>query len=96
MAGIGARATYALVFVGVLGLSGCVSTLSDDRIREETSAALGVPAGEITISNVRQEMTNTFYTATTRSGAQYACILNGGNIMTLGMTNPAVCNRKAG
>ena len=74
-------------------LGGCVSTLTPDRVREETSAAIGVPADEITVSNQRQEMTNTFYTATTRSGERYACTLNGGNIMTLGMTNPAICNK---
>jgi hypothetical protein len=84
-----------IVACAMLTLSGCVSTLTQDRIREETSAAIGVPASDITISDQRQEMTNTFYTATTRSGVQYACTLNGGNIMTLGMTNPATCNRKA-
>ena len=50
---------------------------------------------KIKIENVRHEMTNTFYVATTRSGEQYACILNGGNVMTFGMTNPAICNRRA-
>jgi hypothetical protein len=77
----------------MLLLSGCVSTLTPARVREETSAVIGVPADEIAISNQRQEMINTFYTATTRSGERYACTLNGGNIMTLGMTNPATCNK---
>lgn len=78
-----------------LTLGGCISTLTPDRIREETSAALGVPASDLTITDQRQEMTNTFYTATTRSGERYACTLNGGNLMTFGMTNPAVCRRAA-
>ena len=83
-----------VILCAALCLSGCVSTLSDDRIREETGAAIGVPASQITITNIRHEMTNTFYDAATPSGAQYACTLNGGNVMTLGMTNPAICNRK--
>jgi hypothetical protein len=84
---------YALAAVLILG--GCVSTLTDDRIRQETAGVLGVSPDDITISNQHQEMTNTYYVARTRSGQEYACRLNGGNIMTFGITNPAVCNKKA-
>jgi hypothetical protein len=81
--------------IATLSLSGCVSTLSEDRIRSETAGTIGVQPDAITISNVRHEMTNTYYTARTKSGDEYACTLNGGNIMTFGMTNPAICNKKA-
>lgn len=85
----------AVVLTAAFMLAGCVSTLSEDRIRTETAGAIGVSPDAVTISNVRHEMTNTYYTARTRNGDEYACILNGGNLMTFGMTNPAICNKKA-
>lgn len=85
----------AIILAAAFVLAGCVSTLSEDRIRSETAGAIGVSPDAVTISNVRHEMTNTYYTARTRGGEEYACILNGGNIMTFGMTNPAMCTKKA-
>lgn len=90
---------YALVtiFVAML-LTGCVGAsilLSDERIRSNTAGILGVPPAEVTIENRRTEMTNTYYTAKTKKG-KYACIINGGNLMTFGMINGPVCNPASG
>ena len=84
-----------LAVATILVLGGCVSTLSDQRIKEETAGVLGVSADQVAIENRHQEMTNTYYVARTSTGLAYACIINGGNIMTFGMTNPATCNIKA-
>ena len=83
-----------LAAAAILVLGGCVSTLSDQRIKDETAGVLGVPADQIAIENRHQEMTNTYYVARTSAGTAYACTINGGNIMTFGMTNPATCNKK--
>jgi hypothetical protein len=74
-------------------LSACASTITpDDRLASLTSGTLGIPANELTISDRQSGATNTAYIATTRSGRQYACNLNGGGLLALGLTNPPVCN----
>ena len=77
-----------------LALVGCANTLlSDDRIRENTALALNQPASAVTISDRRYDgATNTYYTAHT-AGRTYACTMNGGSIMALGLTNPPQCTR---
>lgn len=87
------RFVFAVLMTTTL-LTGCTSTiLSNERIASETGGVLGVSPEEITIQNRRTEMTNTYYTAVTKSGVKYACIINGGNILTAGMVNPPICNR---
>lgn len=85
------------VVIGISGilLGGCASTiLSNERITSETAGALGVSPEELTIQNRRTEMTNTYYTAKTKTGKEYTCIINGGNILTAGMINPPMCSKK--
>ena len=88
------RPTLA-VLAATMTLAGCANTLlSDDRIRENTSMALNLPASAVTISNRRYDgATNTYYTATTSRGT-YNCLINGGSVMAMGMTNPPQCSRQ--
>jgi len=88
------RPTLA-VLAATMALAGCANTLlSDDRIRENTSMALNLPASAVTISNRRYDgATNTYYTATTSRGT-YNCLINGGSVMAMGMTNPPQCSRQ--
>lgn len=76
-----------------LALSGCASTLlSDARIRDNTAMALNEPS--VAISNRRDDgMTNTYYTART-ARASYACTINGGGVLAMGLTNPPQCTRQ--
>lgn len=75
--------------------AGCASQiLSDERIRTNTAGVLGESAESVSISNRREQTPNTYYTATIKSGAEYDCLINGGNVMTLGMVNPPLCNKK--
>ena len=78
-----------------LALTGCANTLlSDDRIRENTAMALNQPTSAVTISGRRYDgATNTYYTANTPRGT-FACTINGGSVMALGMTNPPQCSRQ--
>ena len=39
----------------------------------------------------RTEGTNTYVTLKARNGKTYACTVNGGNLLSFGMTNPPVC-----
>jgi hypothetical protein len=77
----------ALVFFG-----GCATTiLSNDRIVDETAGALGMLPNDITIENRRTEIINTYYTVKTTDGKEFNCIINGGNILTLGILNSPRC-----
>lgn len=78
-----------------IACAGCQTTLlSNDRIASATAGILGVPVSEVSISERRTDgPTNTFYTATTRKGS-YACIINGGSALSMGIVNPPTCNKK--
>lgn len=86
--------TILALLTASLALAGCASTLlSDDRIRESTAMALNQPTSAVTISGRRYDgATNTYYTANTPRGT-FACTINGGSVMALGMTNPPQCSR---
>ncbi len=84
----------ALVLVP-FAVAGCAnSILSDDRIRTNTASTLGVSPDQITISDRKYDgMTNTYYTASA-AGRNYACTINGGTVMSMGITNPPTCTPK--
>lgn len=84
------RFVFAALALGLL--AGCADKLlSDDRIRDNTAMALGQPASAVTIADRRYDgATNTYYTARTPRGS-YNCMINGGSIMAMGMTNPPQC-----
>lgn len=94
----GARLSLAtLMATGMMVacLGGCQSTmLSDDRIASSTAGFLGVPPEGVAISDRRSDATNTYYIATTKDGKQYACVINGGGLLAMGLTNPPSCNPK--
>lgn len=91
------RSILALsAFSAVVVLStGCASQLlSDDRLTSNTAQALGVPAGDVTVSNRQEQGTNTTYNAKTRAGVEYSCSVNGGGILAAGMVQGAQCAKK--
>jgi hypothetical protein len=89
-----------LALAALLALGGCSSIagstnrLSDDRLKSEAAGALGLSPGELALLNRRTEGTNTFYAVKARDGKEYNCIINGGNLLSFGMTNPPSCKRK--
>ena len=87
--GIGGGIPAIAILVFATALTGCATTfLSDDKIQSNTAGVIGVNPNELSIENRRTEMTNTYYIAKTKSGAEYSCVINGGNALTLGMVNP--------
>lgn len=88
-------AVPVLVLALTATLCGCASQLlSDDRLRSNTAGALGLPANELTISERREEMPNTYYTVKTSAGAEFNCVINGGGVLAAGMVNPPNCAKK--
>ena len=79
---------------GCGALAGNTNMLTDERIRSEVGGALGVRAEEVTIVDRRTEGTNTYVNVKTANRQSHACIINGGNMLSFGMTNPPVCRRR--
>jgi hypothetical protein len=70
------------------------NTLSDEKIISETSGALGFKPAEVTLVSRRTEGVNTYANIKAKNGQEFTCIINGGNILTFGMTNPPLCSKK--
>ncbi len=87
-------ASLALTVGGCSSLASKTNTLTDDKIKSQTSAALGLQPDELTIVSRRTEGTNTYVNLKASSGNEFTCMINGGNMLTLGMTNPPVCEKK--
>ena|SRR5882724_2258320 len=93
------RVRFSLILTAatlIVFTAGCQSELmSDDRIVSNTAGVIGVSPQDVTISDRRTDgPTNTYYIAHTRSGATYACVINGGGLLAAGITNPPTCTRK--
>lgn len=89
-----ATAVLVLIMSGCSTIAGKSNSLTDERVRSESAGALGYDPDELTIESRRTEGTNTYVNLTAKDGKQFSCIINGGNILTLGMTNPPMCNKK--
>ncbi len=75
--------------------AGCTDQmLGSDRARDSISGSLGLPAADVTIVERRADgPTNTNFIVDTRANGRFVCTINGGNLMTFGMTNGAACRR---
>ena len=88
------RGSIFLVLVLIIGV-GCAShLLSDERLRSTTASVLGVRSETVTISDRREQMADTRYTARVSSGPTYDCVINGGGIFTLGMVHLPGCIKR--
>jgi metal-dependent hydrolase (beta-lactamase superfamily II) len=83
----------SILVLSVLTLAGCADKLlSDDRIRDNTALVLHTSANAVMISDRQYDgMTNTYYTARTKNRV-YSCVINGGTVMAMGMTNRPECS----
>jgi hypothetical protein len=92
--------TLTIALAALFMLSGCGSiasstnSLSDDRLKTEAAGSIGLSPGDLSLLNRRTEGTNTFYAVKARDGKEYNCVINGGNLLSFGMTNPPNCKRK--
>lgn len=85
----------ALLFSGCASIAGSSHTmLTDDRIKSESSAALGYAAEDLTLVSRRVEGLNTYASLKAKDGKEFTCMINGGNWLSMGLTNPPVCSRK--
>ena len=81
----------ALAFVPII-LAGCSSTiLPDDKIKSLTATVLGVSPDQVAISSRNSDgVSDTSYLATANNRT-YSCTINGGTVLSFGMSNAPVC-----
>jgi hypothetical protein len=82
------------LFAVSFALSGCQTELmSNERMSNAIAGTLGVPASNVTLSDRRTvSPTNTDVVATLSDGKRFACALNGGGLLAMGIINPPTCN----
>ena len=80
-----------------IGLAGCQDQLlSNDRMTSSIAGVLGVSPSAVTLSDRRSDgPTNTYVLAHVAGGKTYACTVNGGGVLAMGMTNPPTCQPAA-
>jgi len=82
------------------GLAGCAAiaertnTLSDERVLAESAGVLGYSPGQLQLVSRRTSGTNTYAELRADNGAEFNCLINGGNLATFGAINPPSCAKK--
>lgn len=93
---------FAALTISFLGISvaGCstiassTNMLSDEKIKSETGGVLGLSPNQLTIVERRTEGTNTYVQLKAKTGQEFNCIINGGNLLSMGLVNPPMCSKK--
>jgi hypothetical protein len=88
-----------LVFAGLTAAMLCscavvaekTNFMSDSDIKSKVAGTLGYTPDEITLVNRRTEGTNTYAVVRVRDKKEFACTLNGGNLLSAGIVNPPTC-----
>ena len=87
---------WCAVVIAVFTLfhAGCgMRQVIDESLRANTAGVLGVAPGDVTISSRNTQSMKTYYIARTKSGQEYACVFEVGDIYT-GMGDPPLCRKK--
>jgi hypothetical protein len=89
------------VGVTVSFLGGCAAVaektnfMSDSDIKSKVAGTLGYVPDDITLLSRRTEGTNTYVVVSGKNKKEFACTLNGGNLLTAGIVNPPSCSPKS-
>lgn len=84
----------AAQLTGCASVAGGTNMLTDERIIAESAGALGRAPAELALLSRRTEGTNTYATLRAKDKSEYACVINGGNLLSFGMVNPPTCSRR--
>jgi hypothetical protein len=89
-----------ITILSITALGGCAAVaektnfLKDDDVRKASARAVGLQPDEVKLVSRTTEGTNTYAVIQAKNGKNYACTINGGNILTAGMMNPPTCTAK--
>jgi hypothetical protein len=88
--------SVAFTIAGCTTIATKTNVLSDERIKSETAGVLGYSPSDLTILDRRTEGVNTFVRLKTKDKKEFNCTINGGNLLSMGVTNPPMCSKKSG
>lgn len=91
---LGASLICLLPLVACSSLAEKSNMLSDERVIAESAGALGLAPAELSLQSRHTSGTNTYAVLRSRAGKEYSCTINGGNLLSFGMSNPPSCQRK--
>jgi hypothetical protein len=89
--------TIASVLISIAGcttIATKTNVLSDERIKSETSGVLGYAPNDLTILDRRTEGVNTYVRLRAKDKKEFNCTINGGNLLSMGLTTPPMCGNK--
>ena len=85
----------ALIITGCDTIAEHTNITSDEKLVSESAGALGYSPDDLTLVSRRAAGTNTYAVLKNKnSGKEYACTINGGNLVTMGQINPPTCIEK--
>ena len=84
----------AMVLGGCSVVAEKTNFISDADIKSQVGGTLGYSPADLTVVNRRTEGTNTYVVVQAKDKKEFACTVNGGNLLTMGMVNPPSCTRK--
>jgi hypothetical protein len=86
----------AIIVTGCATVAENTTIISDERLVSQSAGALGYSPSDLTITSRRTEGVNTYVDLKAKDKKEFTCVINGGNLLSFGMTNPPQCNRKNG
>jgi hypothetical protein len=92
----------AVIVIGFtfFAICGCASIaentnmISDEKAVSQSAGALGYSPNDLTLTDRRTEGTNTYVNLEAKDGKEFTCIINGGNMLSMGLVNPPMCGKK--
>lgn len=79
---------------GCSTIAASTNMLSDEKVLSASAGTLGYEPSELVILSRRTEGTNTYVSLKSNDKKEFTCIINGGNILSMGMINPPMCSKK--
>ena len=90
-------ASMLAMLLAALSLPGCstiaekTNFMSDSDIKSRIAGTLGYTTDGVTLVSRRTEGTNTYVVVRVKDKKEFACTLNGGNLLSAGIVNPPAC-----
>ncbi len=77
------KRSAVIIVVFSFFLAGCgMRPVTDEHLRANTAGVLGVNPDDVTISHKNQQQYSTYYQARTKSGKEYTCVFDLGDMYT--------------
>lgn len=94
------RSAPILAALMLAALAGCstiaekTNFISDGDIKSKVAGTLGYAPDAVTLVSRHTEGTDTYVVVRVQNRKEFACTLNGGNLLTAGIINPPSCTPK--